>query len=46
MGAVYIENRDSVGHYAYTCHIALPQAVLRSLYDGSGRDIDQIIESL
>jgi non-canonical (house-cleaning) NTP pyrophosphatase len=36
MGTVYIENREREWHHAYTCHIAVPQAVLRGLYDGSG----------
>lgn len=46
MGAVYIEDKGGEGHYGYTCHIPVPQVVMRGLHDGSGRDIDQIIESL
>lgn len=46
MGTVYIEDREGEWHYAYTCHIPVPEAVMSWLHDGAGRDIDQIIESL
>ena len=46
MGVVYIEDRASEGHFAYTCHMPVPPAVVLWLHDGSWRDLDQIVESL
>lgn len=46
MGVVYIEDISEEGHFAYTCHMPVPRAVIRWLHDGSWRDLDQIVESL
>jgi non-canonical (house-cleaning) NTP pyrophosphatase len=46
MGAVYIEDKTGEWHFGYTCHIPAPKAVIRGLHDGSGREMDQIMESL
>ena len=45
-GVVYIENHLQEGHFAYTCHMPVPQAVVAGLHDGSDRDLDQVVESL
>lgn len=46
VGVVYIEDREGEGHFAYTCHMPVPDAVIVGLHDGTGRDLDQIVESL
>jgi non-canonical (house-cleaning) NTP pyrophosphatase len=35
MGVVYIENISGEGHFAYTCHMPVPDAVVVGLHDGS-----------
>lgn len=46
MGTVYIEDKQGKWYSAYTCHIPVPEAIMLGLNDGSGRDIDEIVESL
>ncbi len=46
VGVVYIEDKTGEGHFAYTCHMPVPEAVIAGLHDGSGRDLDQVVESL
>jgi inosine/xanthosine triphosphatase len=46
MWVVYIENTAGEWHFSYTCHMPVPPRVVAGLYDGSWRDLDQIVESL
>lgn len=46
LGVVYIEDRDGVGYYGYSCHLRVPDAVVDGLFDGQGRDLEQVVHSL
>ncbi len=46
IGVVYIEDRDGVGYYGYSCHLRVPDAVVEWLFDGQGRDLEQIVHAL
>ncbi|MCB9806349.1 DUF84 family protein [Candidatus Peribacteria bacterium] len=35
MGVVYMEDISGEGHFSYTCHMPVPQAVIDGLYDGT-----------
>ncbi len=43
---VYIENNLWVGNYGYSCHLQVPKNVVTWLFDGSNRDLEQIMHSL
>lgn len=43
-GIVYIEDITGEGHYGYSCHMPVPEKVREKLFDGSGRDLEQIME--
>ncbi len=43
-GLVYIENSQGEGHYGYSCHMPVPEKIVAALHDGSGRDLEQIME--
>jgi len=45
-GLVYMENRDWQGHFGYSCHMPVPEIVVQKLYDGSGRDLEQIMHEI
>lgn len=46
IGVVYIENTNWEGHFGYSCHMWVPDVVMRWLLDGTGEDLEQIMESL
>lgn len=46
IGVVYIENRGGIGHYGYSCHLRVPDAIVDGLFDGQGRDLEQVVHSL
>lgn len=46
IGVVYIEDRDWIGNYGYSCHLRVPEAVVDGLFDGRGRDLEQVVHSL
>lgn len=46
MGVVYIEDRDGVGYFGYSTHLRLPTRVVDGLFDGQGRDLEEVVESL
>lgn len=46
IGVVYIENQDGRGNYGYSCHLRVPDAVVDGLFDGKGRDLEQVVHSL
>ena len=46
LGVVYIENREGDWHFGYSCHLEVPEAVGDGLFDGRGRDLEEVIESL
>ncbi len=45
-GLVYMENQIWVGHFGYSCHMPVPDTVVEKLYDGSGRDLEQIMHEI
>jgi inosine/xanthosine triphosphatase len=45
-GVVYIENTIWEGHFGYSCHMLVPRAVVEKLYDGTGRDLEQIMHEM
>ncbi len=45
-GIVYIENTQGEGHFGYSCHMPVPAIVAEKLCDGSGLDLEQIMEWL
>ncbi len=46
IGIVYIENRGGIGHYGYSCHLRVPDAIVDGLFDGQQRDLEQVVHSL
>ena len=46
LGIVYIENQEGEGHYGYCCHLEIPKAVVDGLFDGRGRDLEQVVHAL
>jgi len=46
LGVVYIEDRDGVGHFGYSCHLEVPEKITEGLFDGRGRDLEQVVESI
>jgi non-canonical (house-cleaning) NTP pyrophosphatase len=46
LGVVYIENRDGVGHWGYSCHLKVPDIVAEGLFDWQWRDLEQVIHAL
>lgn len=46
LGIVYIENREGKWHFGYSCHLEVPEAVVDGLFDGRGRDLEQVVHSL
>lgn len=46
IGIVYIENRDGKGHFWYSCHLEVPEKVVECLFDGRGRDLEEIMHAL
>lgn len=45
-GLVYMENQEGAGHLGYSCHMPVPAIVVEKLYDGSGRDLEQIMHEI
>ncbi len=43
-GIVYIEDIEGEWHYGYACHMPVPDKVRDKLLDGTGRDLEQIME--
>ncbi|MDD2916729.1 MAG: inosine/xanthosine triphosphatase [Candidatus Gracilibacteria bacterium] len=46
LGIVYIENQNGEGHFGYSCHLEVPEVVVDGLFDGRGRDLEQVVHSL
>jgi inosine/xanthosine triphosphatase len=46
IGVVYIEDREGKWHYGYSCHLEVPEKVVDGLFDGRGRDLEQVVHSL
>ena len=46
IGVVYIENQSGEGNYGYSCHLQVPEKVIKLLLDGSNRDLEQVVHSL
>lgn len=46
MWVVYIENSDGKGHYGYSYHLEVPEAVAERLFDGRGKDLEEIMFEL
>ncbi len=43
---VYIEDREGKWYYGYSCHLRVPDAVVDMLFDGQGRDLEQVVHAL
>jgi inosine/xanthosine triphosphatase len=43
---VYIEDRDGKGNWGYSAHLRVPGSVVELLFDGRGRDLEQIVHEL
>lgn len=46
LGVVYIEDREGKWHYGYSCHLRVPDVVVEWLFDGQGRDLEQVVHAL
>ncbi len=46
LGVVYIENRDGVWYFGYSCHLRVPERVAEGLFDGQWRDLEQVVHAL
>jgi inosine/xanthosine triphosphatase len=46
IGVVYIENRDGLGYWGYSCHLRVPDSIVDGLFDGQGRDLEQVVHAL
>lgn len=41
-----MENQAGEGYFGYSCHMPVPDIVVQKLYDGSGRDLEQIMHEI
>lgn len=46
VGIVYIENSEGKGYYGYSCHLEVPKKIVDGLFDGQGRDLEQVVEDI
>lgn len=46
LGIAYIEDRDGVGYYGYSCHLAVPKAVVEWLFDGNNKELEEVVYHL
>lgn len=46
LGVVYIEDPEGKWHFGYSCHLEVPEAVVDGLFDGRGRDLEQVVHAL